>query len=55
MGEGIYIKVEVFSLGLLVLDIVFGINGYFKGRIMEVYGFESLGKIIVFLYVIVEV
>lgn len=38
-----------------MLDVVLGVGGYFCGCIIEVYGFESLGKIIVVLYVIVEV
>ncbi|MCY9021327.1 DNA recombination/repair protein RecA, partial [Priestia megaterium] len=38
MGEGTHTKVEASSSGSLALDIALGINGYPKGRIMEVYG-----------------
>ncbi|MEH6882178.1 DNA recombination/repair protein RecA, partial [Priestia megaterium] len=37
------------------LDIALGINGYPKGRIMEVYGPESSGKTTVSLHAIAEV
>ncbi|MGR6337705.1 recombinase RecA [Priestia megaterium] len=55
MGEGTHIKVEASSSGSLALDIALGINGYPKGRIMEVYGPESSGKTTVSLHAIAEV
>lgn len=55
MGEGTYTKVESSSSGSLALDIALGINGYPKGRIMEVYGPESSGKTTVSLHAIAEV
>ncbi|RBN36378.1 DNA recombination/repair protein RecA, partial [Priestia megaterium] len=48
-------KVEASSSGSLALDIALGINGYPKGRIMEVYGPESSGKTTVSLHAIAEV
>jgi len=47
--------VEASSSGSLALDIALGINGYPKGRIMEVYGPESSGKTTVSLHAIAEV
>ncbi|AEN90344.1 MULTISPECIES: recombinase RecA [Priestia] len=55
MGEGTHAKVEASSSGSLALDIALGINGYPKGRIMEVYGPESSGKTTVSLHAIAEV
>ncbi|ADF38581.1 recombinase RecA [Priestia megaterium] len=55
MGEGTHTKVEASSSGSLALDIALGINGYPKGRIMEVYGPESSGKTTVSLHAIAEV
>lgn len=37
-------NVEVFSSGSLVLDKTSGINGFPRGRIIEIYGNESSGK-----------
>ncbi|MDR7245223.1 recombinase RecA [Priestia megaterium] len=55
MGEDTHTKVEASSSGSLALDIALGINGYPKGRIMEVYGPESSGKTTVSLHAIAEV
>ncbi|MGE1114645.1 recombinase RecA [Priestia megaterium] len=55
MGEGTHTKVEASSSGSLALDIALGINGYPKGRVMEVYGPESSGKTTVSLHAIAEV
>lgn len=41
------------SLGFFVLDIVLGVGGYFKGCIVEIYGLELFGKIMVVFYVVV--
>lgn len=62
-GKGVVMKLgdnkgcRVLSIlsGFVIVDNVLGVGGYFKGRIIEIYGFESLGKMIVVLYVIVEV
>lgn len=55
LGEKIDIRIFIVLSGFFVFDIVLGIGGYLCGWIIEVYGFESLGKIIVVFYVIVEV
>jgi len=41
MGDAPVEKMEVIPSGSLTLDIALGINGYPKGRIVEIYGPES--------------
>lgn len=55
LGDNIGCWVLIILIGLVILDNVLGVGGYFKGWIIEIYGFESFGKIIVVFYVIVEV
>lgn len=52
--DNFVVEIELILIGLFGLDIVFGIGGLFKGWIIEIYGFESLGKMILMLYVVVE-
>ena len=42
LGERAEQKVQVMSSGSLALDIALGAGGYPKGRIIEIYGPESL-------------
>lgn len=42
-------------MGSLLIDMVFGGYGFLCGRIIEIFGFELSGKMILVLYVIVEV
>jgi recombination protein RecA len=44
MGESSTVKFETVPSGALSLDLVLGVGGYPKGRIIEVYGPESSGK-----------
>jgi len=44
MGDKAIEEVEVISSGSLGLDLALGVNGYPKGRIIEIYGPESSGK-----------
>ena len=44
LGDSPVESVEVISTGSLNLDIALGINGYPKGRVVEIYGPESSGK-----------
>lgn len=52
--DNFVVEIEVILIGLLGLDIVLGIGGLFKGCIIEIFGLESLGKIMLMLYVVVE-
>lgn len=54
MGDFICMKVEIIFSGVFILDLVLG-GGLFKGRVIEIYGLESFGKIILVLYAIVEI
>jgi recombination protein RecA len=47
-------QVEVISTGSLGLDIALGVNGYPRGRIIEIYGPESSGKTTLTLHAIAE-
>lgn len=44
MGEAPVSVVDVFSTGILPLDIALGVGGVPKGRIVELYGPEASGK-----------
>ena len=43
LGENKHMKIDVISSGILSLDLALGVGGYPKGRIVEIYGPESLG------------
>lgn len=45
LGEGGLKDIDVVSSGSLALDIALGVGGYPKGRIIEIYGPESSGKL----------
>jgi len=55
LGENAHMEVEVTPTGSLTLDLALGVNGYPKGRIIEIYGPESSGKTTVALHAIAEV
>ena len=55
LGENNNMEVEVTSTGSLALDLALGVNGYPKGRIIEIFGPESSGKTTVALHAIAEV
>ena len=48
-------EVETTSSGSISLDLALGVNGYPKGRIIEIFGPESSGKTTVALHAIAEV
>ncbi len=54
LGEGAVMQVEAISSGSLGLDIVLGIGGLPKGRVIEVYGPESSGKTTLALHTVAE-
>ena len=57
LGEsGAHVAVETkFPTGCLSLDIALGLGGVPKGRVIEVYRYESSGKTTVALHMIAEV
>ncbi|HQV36562.1 MAG TPA: DNA recombination/repair protein RecA, partial [Flavobacterium sp.] len=54
MGDKAVEEVETISSGSLGLDLALGVNGYPKGRIIEIYGPESSGKTTLTLHAIAE-
>ncbi len=54
MGDKAVEEVEVIPSGSLGVDLALGVNGYPKGRIIEIYGPESSGKTTLTLHAIAE-
>jgi recombination protein RecA len=54
MGDKTVEEVETISSGSLGLDLALGVNGYPKGRVIEIYGPESSGKTTLTLHAIAE-
>lgn len=52
LGDNARMKVEVTSTGVLPIDVVLGVGGFPRGRVVEVYGPESSGKTTVTLMAI---
>ena len=55
LGENVNMEVETTSSGSLALDLALGVNGFPKGRIIEIFGPESSGKNTVALHGIAKV
>ena len=55
LGDAPVEKVEVIPSGSITLDLALGINGYPKGRVVEIYGPESSGKTTLAIHAIAEV
>jgi recombination protein RecA len=55
MGDSPVEKLEVIPTGSVSLDLALGINGYPKGRVVEIYGPESSGKTTLAIHAIAEV
>lgn len=53
-GEGIKTKVSSISTGSYKLDLITGIGGLPRGRVVEIYGPESSGKTTICLHAIAE-
>jgi len=54
LGDEPVEKLEVIPSGSLTLDLALGIQGYPKGRVVEIYGPESSGKTTLTLHAIAE-
>ncbi|MBC7605346.1 MAG: recombinase RecA [Burkholderiales bacterium] len=54
MGDKAVEELETISSGSLGLDLALGVNGYPKGRVIEIYGPESSGKTTLTLHAIAE-
>ena len=55
LGKKPNLDIETFPSGSIVIDDILGINGYPKGRVIEIYGPESSGKTTLTLHAIAEV
>jgi recombination protein RecA len=54
LGDKQVMDVEVIPTGSLGLDIALGINGFPRGRVVEIYGPESSGKTTLAVHAIAE-
>lgn len=54
MGDRAVEEVETISSGSLGLDLALGVNGYPRGRVIEIFGPESSGKTTLTLHAIAE-
>ncbi len=54
LGEKQVVEVETIPTGSLSLDIALGVNGFAKGRVIEIYGPESSGKTTLAIHAIAE-
>ena len=54
LGEGAIEDIEVIPSGSLTLDMALGVDGYPRGRVVEIYGPESSGKTTLALHAIAE-
>lgn len=55
LGDSAVEKVEVIPTGSITLDLALGVDGYPKGRVIEIYGPESSGKTTLAIHAIAEV
>lgn len=54
LGDSPIEKVDVIPTGSITLDLALGVNGYPKGRVIEIYGPESSGKTTLAIHAIAE-
>ena len=54
LGDKKVVNVDAISTGSLGLDIALGINGFPRGRVIEIYGPESSGKTTLAIHAIAE-
>jgi recombination protein RecA len=55
LGDSAVEKVDVIPTGSIALDLALGVEGYPKGRVVEIYGPESSGKTTLAIHAIAEV
>ncbi|MEJ6590273.1 MAG: recombinase RecA [Crocinitomicaceae bacterium] len=55
LGDAPVEKIDVIPTGSLTLDVALGVQGYPKGRVVEIYGPESSGKTTLAIHAIAEV
>ena len=55
LGDAPVAKIDVIPTGSLTLDVALGVQGYPKGRVVEIYGPESSGKTTLAIHAIAEV
>ncbi|WP_343634844.1 recombinase RecA [Fluviicola sp.] len=55
LGDNAIEEMDVIPSGSITLDLALGVNGYPKGRIVEIYGPESSGKTTLAIHAIAEV
>lgn len=55
LGDNAIEKVEVIPSGSVTLDMALGVNGYPRGRVIEIYGPESSGKTTLAIHAVAEV
>jgi recombination protein RecA len=55
LGDNPIEELDVIPSGSLTLDLALGVNGYPKGRVIEIYGPESSGKTTLAIHAIAEV
>ena len=55
LGDSVIEDMDVIPSGSLTLDLALGVQGYPKGRIIEIYGPESSGKTTLAIHAIAEV
>jgi recombination protein RecA len=54
LGDEQIVEAEVIPTGSLSLDLALGVNGFPKGRVIEIYGPESSGKTTLAIHAIAE-
>ncbi|MEY2904062.1 MAG: recA protein [Bacteroidota bacterium] len=54
LGDDSIVEVETIPTGSLGLDLALGVNGFPKGRVIEIYGPESSGKTTLAIHAIAE-
>ena len=54
LGDAPIVDIDVIQTGSITLDLALGINGFPKGRVVEIYGPESSGKTTLAIHAIAE-